>query len=92
MYSLHERIDNGDWMEVCKSSMQGCKNKAAKMNQSEGNLGKEFLIRHCFKDLLRSVNNGSGRMEWNWAGKQDLTCCFKKARQQIKGEVGSDLE
>jgi len=94
MYTLCIGTDNGNWTEICKSSMQGCKNKAVKLNRSEsqGNLGKEFLIRRGDEDLLRSVNNGLLRMEWDWAGKHNLTCCSKQAKQERKGESGSDLE
>jgi len=93
MYTLLVGTANGDWTEVCKSSIQGCKNKAAKLNRSEfqGNLGKEFLIRHGTEDLIRSVKNGSCRMEWVWAGKQDLTC-FANEVKKARKEAGRDLE
>jgi len=93
MYSLYQKSVTSDWFWICHSSMQGCKNKAAKLNRSEfqGNLGKEFLIRRGEEDLLRSVNSGSWRMQWEWAGKQDLSC-FANEVKKARKEAGSDLE
>ena len=93
MYSLYEQAKTGELVMICSSSLQGCKNKAAKFNRSEfqGNLGKDFLIRRGTEDLLRSVNNGSWRMQWNWAGKPDLTC-FSNEAKKVRKESGRDLE
>ena len=87
MYTLCERSATGDWTVVCRSTMQGCKIKAERLNRSEtgGNLGREFLIRRSYEDLLRSVSNAFGRMEWEWAGKQNLGCFSKKESSQRTG-------
>jgi hypothetical protein len=67
MWELYTKWDDHYWHSFRGPSGDSCKARARSLNRNESNsnLGKEFLIRDpSGKDWMKSVNTGSWRIKW----------------------------